>query len=201
HMATGTAIAAEAFIQSLGINTHLNFYGSPYANLSTVESAINYLGVPNVRDAAGSNDISTWQQVAQATGVHFDDAVGEVAPSEYGPILDTMRQLASLGLLNAIEGANEPDAAYSATIAERVWGAASLKQSVWQLGQQLGLPVVNTSFGDINDYGSTGDLSAWADYANAHTYFGTGNNPAWADWIGTLNADAQASAASRPVFI
>jgi hypothetical protein len=200
-MANQQAVAADAFIQSIGINTHLDFYGGPYGNLGTVESALSYLGVSNVRDSAFySNDISAWQQVAQATGVKFDAFIGEVGPGNYGTELSTMQQLAGQGLLNAIEGANEPDAAYSSSLGESTWDAASYQQQVWQLGQQLGLPVINTSFGNINDYGSTGDLSAWTNYGNAHTYFGSGNNPGWANWIGTLTADAQSSAGSRPVM-
>jgi len=200
-MANQTATAAAAFIESLGVNTHLDFSGGPYGNVSAVVSALNYLGLPNVRDAAGAGDIALWQQVAQATGVRFDDFVGQIPPSLYGSALDAMRQLADRGLLNAVEGANEPDTAYPASIGETVGAAVGLQQSVWQLGQQTGLPVINTSFGYIGDYGSTGDLSAWADYGNAHTYFGTGNNPAWAGWIDTLNADARSSAASRPVMV
>ena len=46
------------------------------------------------------------------------------------------------------------------------------------MGQQLGLPVINMSFGAgwtaandwHGDYGKVGDLSAYANYANAHTY-------------------------------
>jgi hypothetical protein len=201
-MANQQAAGAEAFIQSIGVNTHLDFYGGPYGNLGMVESALSYLGVQNIRDsAANAGDVSAWQQVAQATGARFDAFIGEVGPGNYSTELSTIRQMAGQGLLNAIEGVNEPDAAYSASIGESTGGAASYQQQVWQTGQQLGLPVINTVFGNINNYGSTGDLSAWTDYANAHIYFGTGNNPDWNNWTGTLNADAQASAAGRPVIV
>ena len=195
-MASQPAAAAEAFIQSLGVNTHIDFFGGPYGNLAAVESALNYLGLPNVRDsAANPGDLGAWQQVSQATGVKFQAFIGQVPPSAYGYQLATMEQAAGDGLLNAVEGANEPD------FAGFLGQAAGFQPSVWQLGQRLGLPVVNTSFGNVANYGVTGDLAAWANDANAHIYFGTGNNPAWAGWIAHLEALAQSSARSRPVVI
>jgi hypothetical protein len=200
-MAAQQANSAEDFVQSIGINTHIDFYGGPYGNLGVVESALKYLGLDNVRDsAASSGDISAWQQVAHATGVKFDAFIGEVPPANFATELSTMQQMAGDGLLNAVEGANEPDTAYPASIGESTGFAASFQPQVWDLGQQVGLPVINTSFGNINDYGSTGDLSGSANYANAHTYFGSGNNPGWDGWINTLNGDAQSSASSRPVM-
>jgi hypothetical protein len=200
-MANQQADAAEAFIQSIGVNTHLDFWGGPYGNLGLVESALSYLGVDNVRDSpADPNDVSVWQQVAQATGVKFDAYIGEVAPSLYGNEFGLMQQMGRMGLLNAVEGVNEPDSAFPLSIGASTGNAAAYQQTIWQLGQQLGLPVINTSFGYVADYGSTGDLSAWADYANTHTYIGTGNNPAWDGLLQTMIGDAQASAAGRPVM-
>ncbi len=51
-MTTLTAITAASFINSLGINTHIDFDDYGYQNLATVESSIEYLGVKNVRDSA-----------------------------------------------------------------------------------------------------------------------------------------------------
>ena len=48
------------------------------------------------------------------------------------------------------------------------------------------------------DYGAVGDLSAYTDYANAHTYPNLGQGTDWA--IQRLNGLAQLAAASRPVI-
>ena len=75
-----------------------------------MESALSYLGVNNVRDSpADPNDVSVWKQVAQATGVKFDAYIGEVAPSLYGNEFGLIQQMGGMGLLNAVEGVNEPD--------------------------------------------------------------------------------------------
>src|SRR6185437_11117005 len=140
------------------INTHIDFSWTAYGNTSEVIAALNYLGIENVRDSAGSSgDLSLWQQVAQATGVKFDAFIGETSPAGYSAQLSLMQQLAGLGLLNAIEGGNEADDAYPASLGTTTTFAAQFQQQVWALGQSLGLPVIQTSFGFINDYGSTGN--------------------------------------------
>jgi hypothetical protein len=53
-----TAMRAADFIGTLGVNTHIDFAAYGYQNLSVVESAINYLGLKNLRDSAGSR----WRQ-------------------------------------------------------------------------------------------------------------------------------------------
>jgi hypothetical protein len=94
------------------VNTHIDFFNGPYKSLSAVISALQYLGLPNVRDnAANPGDLSSWQRVAQEqeTGVKFDDYIGELPPSVYGFQANISRLAAGDGLLNAIEGPNEPE--------------------------------------------------------------------------------------------
>jgi hypothetical protein len=203
-MAAEQAITSTTFIQSLGLNTHIDF-GGAYANLQTVEAAISYLGVENLRDSpADPNDLNTWQQVAQATGVKFDAYVGQIYPSDMPTEQGYIQQLAQEGILNFIEGADEEDDSNAAARGNNLQIAAQFQQGLYSLGQSLGLPVINLSFGAgwteannwIGNYASLGDLSGIADYANAHIY------PAGAPdvTIQQLNADALLAAGSRQVF-
>ena len=167
---TVTMRAAD-FIGTLGVNTHIDFAAYGYQNLSVVESAINYLGLKNLRDSpetaadVGSN--GTWQQVATATGAKFDAYIPEGSPANMQASLNLMPQVASHGILNAIEGGNEEDDAYAASLGNTLQIAADFQKNyVWPLGQKLGLPVINMSFGAgwtasngwIGDYASVGDL-------------------------------------------
>ena len=43
--------SAGALVNSIGVNTHLDYLNSPYANVSVVENSILYLGVKNLRDS------------------------------------------------------------------------------------------------------------------------------------------------------
>ena len=203
-MAAQQAITTEDFIQSLGVNTHLDFGGS-YANLATVEAAINYLGIDNLRDSpANSGDFSSWQQVAQATGAKFDAYVGETSPGGMSTELGNIQQLAQEGILNFVEGGNEEDDSYPSSLGNTLQIAAQFQQTLYSVAQSLGLPTINMSFGAgwtaannwIGDYADVGNLSGITDYANAHTY------PAGAPdvTIQQLNADALLAAGSRPVI-
>ena len=200
------AISTTSLIDSLGINTHLDFGGS-YGNVAAVENAIKYLGLVNLRDSPGNTgDLSLWQQVAQATGAKFDAYIGETSPSGMSAELSTMAQLAKEGILNFIEGGNEEDDAYPASLGNNTTITAQFQQQVYSLGQQLGLPVINMSFGSgwtaannwQGDYGTVGDLSSVTDYANAHTYPGVGQGPDGT--ISRLNGLAHLAASSRPVI-
>jgi len=201
------AISTTFLINSIGVNTHLDFNAYGYENVSTTEAAINYLGLKNLRDSAQSPyDASLWQQVSAATGAKFDDYIGETSPAGMQTDLNLIPQLAQEGILNYIEGGNEEDDAYPVSLGNNQYIAAQFQQQVAQLGQQLGLPVINLSFGAgwtaannwQGDYGTVGDLSAFTDYANAHSYPMMGQT---VDSVTTrMNGLANLAASGRPVI-
>jgi uncharacterized membrane protein YgcG len=206
-MTTLTAITADSFVSSLGVNTHIDFNDYGYQNLATVESSLEYLGVRNVRDSAqSSTDLTSWQQVAQATGVKFDDYIPEGSPAAMQSALALIPQLAQEGILNMIEGGNEEDDPYAVAEGNSLAITQQFQQQVWAMGQSLSLPVINMSFGAgwtaandwHGDYDKVGDMSPYTTYANAHTYPNPGQSPDSA--IQQLNADAELAAASRPVI-
>src|SRR5690348_8414760 len=89
------ALSATDFVDTIGINTHFDFNAFGYQDLSTTEAAINYLGIKNLRDCAGnSSDLTTWQQVAAATGARFDDYMPEGAPAWLQDTLNLVPSLA-----------------------------------------------------------------------------------------------------------
>ena len=201
------AVSARSFVLTLGIDTHIDFGQYGYQNLAITESAINYLGVKNIRDsAATSMDAQTWLQVAQATGAKFDDFIGEASPGQMQVELGYIKQLASEGILNYIEGGNEEDDPYAANLGNTLAITAQFQQQVYAIGQQAGLPVINMSFGAgwtaannwHGDYDKVGNLSAYANYANAHTYPNPGQTPD--STIQQLNSDALLAAAGRPIM-
>jgi hypothetical protein len=201
------AIRATDFIHSIGVNTHIDFYWSPYSNTQFVIDAINYIGVDNLRDCANSyldaGADGLWQQVASATGAKFDAyVVGTISNMRYD--LTLIQQLAEDNLVNYIEGGNESDSYFGSASGNDLQQTALFQQELYTLGRELGLPVINMSFGQgwgtsvTGNYGTVGDLSAYTDFANAHTYFGTGNTPGYT--IDVLNGYAQLAASQRPVI-
>jgi hypothetical protein len=201
------ATSAAAFIGSLGINTHIDFAAYGYQNLDMVESDINYLGVKIIRDSAEvATDAQAWLQVAQATGAKFDDYIAETSPAGMQTDLGLVPQLAQEGILASLEGGDEEDDAYPASLGNTLSITAQFQQQVYALGQQLNLPVINMSFGAgwtaannwQGDYGAVGDLSADTGYANAHTYPNPGQLPD--ETIQRINGLAALAASTRPVI-
>jgi hypothetical protein len=201
------AVSAAAFVNTLGINTHLDFDAYGYQTLATVESNINYLGVKIIRDSAQTaTDAQTWLQVAQATGAKFDDYLAETSPAGMTTDLGYVTQLAQEDILASIEGGDEEDDPYPASLGNTLQITAQFQQQVYALGHQLGLPVINMSFGAgwtatndwEGDYGAVGSLAAYATDANAHTYPNAGQLPD--DAIQQINALAEMADAGQPVF-
>jgi len=206
--ATVSATGTENFVNSIGINTHLDFAGSTYGNINLVETEIDYLGVRNLRDspesAADLGAPGLWQQVADATGAKFDAYIPEGSPAAMSNSLSLMSALAQQGILNFIEGPNEEDDSYATSQGNSLLTAAAFQKQLYATSHAWGLAVINMSFGSgwgaspTGDYGTVGNLSAYANYANAHTYFGTGNPPLYA--IEALNGDAGLAAPGQPVI-
>jgi serralysin len=201
-----TAISATAFIDTLGVNTHLGDAGA-YSDTAMVEQNLEYLGVTIVRDSViSASEAAVWQQVAQATGVKFDDYMPEGAPAWDQATLTLAAQLAQQGVLAYVEGGNEEDDPYAQANGNSLAWTAQFQQQVYAMGQEYDLPVINMSFGSgwtaannwEGDYPDVGDLSAYTNYANAHTYPNVGQTPN--DAIAFLNSDAELAASSRPVI-
>ena len=195
---TTQASRAEDFINSIGINTHLDFAVTAYNNVTVVESALNYLGVKQVRDAMQfPTSPALFAQVAAATGIKYDLFLAPGAEADLPAALQSLKQLPASDI-ETLEGRNEADLfgpGFEQGIADQV--------TLYQFARQNfpGILVIQESFAGLPDYGAAGDQSAFADYGNAHTYFGTGNNPALGDWIGVLNNYALQATPGKPVII
>ena len=98
-MAVQAAIRTRSFINSIGVNTHIDFVNYGYQNLTTVAASIGYLGIKNIRDSAQTAaDATTWLQVANATGAKFDDYIAETSPAGMATDLGFATQLAQAGI-------------------------------------------------------------------------------------------------------
>lgn len=204
------AARAQQLLNGFGVNTHIDAQKFGYQNLTQLIANINYLGnggLKTLRDSPGSpNDLTWWQQVATATGVKFDAFIGFGSPSVYSTQLGRMQTMLQSGghFLMGLEGGNEEDDAYPVSLGNNQYQAAAFQPQVYALAQSYGLPSFNLSFGagwsnPTGDYGTVGDLSASATFANAHTY--PSSAPNIHNFMANINADAKLAASSRPVAI
>lgn len=109
------AVPVAAFIDSLGVNTHINFTGpdySGYADPAITSNSLRYIGFRHIRDGGRS---FTPGQVARLVGVaQTADVKLTVTPGSGGPVdLAVFHQglldleAARPGILAAVEGPNE----------------------------------------------------------------------------------------------
>lgn len=110
-----TSISAAKFLASIGVATHIPYTDGGYANLSRVQSNLDYLGVDQLRDGIsngenGSAPLSSYIQLAKA-GKKFTFVVGSGTSSNASiqSTLNTIKQLVAAvpGSVTAIEGPNE----------------------------------------------------------------------------------------------
>ena len=102
-------LSCSAFLDILGVNMHLGYGSSPYADLDRVLAAVGRLGLRHARDAAIGPEpsaIRRYGAVAE-TGVGFCMLCGPRRPID-----DTLSQIAAFeaahpGAVQALEGPNE----------------------------------------------------------------------------------------------
>jgi hypothetical protein len=204
RLAPSTAVAANDFLNSLGVNIHI----SQGVSEASYESLFNYTGIRNARDLGDSGRATSYVTLHDHTGVLFDVFAG--TSGNVTDLLAIGNSLASVGGLLSFEGPNEPNnfpityngqtgggpsgtwlpvAQYQSAIYSQVKGDSTL----------VNYPVfgVSTDGAEIDNAGlqfltiPTGagtlmpDGTQYADYANPHDYLipfdgsNFGNNEAW----------------------
>lgn len=170
------ALRAADLVASIGVNTHIGnaAIAQPYGNIPLIVQCVNYLGVKSLRDMPGGA-LAQYQQVAAGTGAKFVMAISETGPGNYAGDLAFNGSLASSGYVMAFEGCNEPDSAYATSLGGSAAAAAAFQPHVAAAATQWGVKAIANSFGNIwpdpGSYGTTGNLSAHADWGNAHIYY------------------------------
>jgi glycosyltransferase involved in cell wall biosynthesis len=112
----GQAVRAQSFINSIGINVHMEYTDGAYASESNVAQDLAYLGITNIRDmipdvpAGGipaADEVSALEALA-ANGVKMDLLVG-ATESDIPADIAIVNSLdaATPGSIEAIEGLNE----------------------------------------------------------------------------------------------
>ncbi len=194
-----TAVTANAFLNTLGVNTHIaqGFGWATYTN------SLTYTGIRNIRDGLNSGNVTPYVSLHAATGVRVDLLTGASSSSMSWQI-NGGGTLASNRVLLALEGPNEPN---NFTITYNgVSGGGSLSWvPVAQYQRDLfsnvvnsailsNYPVFNVSEGgaEIDDVGlqfnaipigsgiAMPDGTQYANYANPHNYV-SGNCKDWVD--------------------
>jgi hypothetical protein len=189
-----TPEGVSTFLQSLGINIHLSYTGTPYyGQPQSVISALQYLGINTVRDQppAYTSDPTTAaaDDALAAAGVQFDALLVSSGPVD---VTDTLTTTAAFeqtypGSIAAVEGPNEVNAspvtyegitdtyAASVQVTQDLWAGVQNDSSlqaipVYALTLSDGITGVRAAEAQL------GDLAPYVTYGNAHVYACCSNN-------------------------
>jgi serralysin len=202
-----------SFIGSLGINVHMGWANTPYANPSAVGDALTYIGIHNVRDVYGQNaQFTSGYSLLLPSGNHVNMVVGQNIPGAIS-MLHNFEELYP-GSVASVEGPNEVDnwpITYNGLTGSASFDA--FQRALYQAEKADSLlgkkPVYLLTFGGIatSDYSGVGNMSAYCDAGNVHIYY-SGGQPAygwsptdstwyWTNWMKAANVDAP----TRPVVV
>ena len=177
------AQTAASFDDLIGVNVHMAYTWTTYADVALVESSLAYLGVDSVRDELANStylNIASDEQLA-AAGIKFDFVLPVYSPStvDLSQFVSMVDAFATSypGSVIAIEGANEVNlwpATYNGgtTLADEAALQQALYAAVRSDPNLNGIPVYNLTmaYTDPTQYEALGNLSSAANDANSHAY-------------------------------
>jgi hypothetical protein len=174
------AWSADAFVDSVGINVHLNYLDTPYANFPQVLQALQWLGVRHVRD--GLID-TTWQGYYDRhnqLGRSGIKGIFITSPAQTSPLLLSYPGKMS-DSFEAYEGPNEYDQNSDPNWADKLTSFVErLDQTVKGNSVTSRFPVIGPSLTRQNSYLKLRGICSF-DFENLHSYFG-GRNPGTPGW-------------------
>jgi hypothetical protein len=200
-----TARSADAFVGSIGVNTHVIYDDTAYGNFDLLRSRLQELGVRHIRD--GVCGACGWQQDRFAAlagdGIKLDAGLGSPGDSA-ATVATNLAAVGRLGsMVDAVEGANEWDlfSGHTATWSsedrayqQRVWSATQANAAL------RGVPVIGPSlvfsWESPSSWDDLGSLTSQLTYGNIHSY--PGGLPPEATLAQNLSLARQISG-SRPV--
>ena len=181
---TETASSADALVDSVGVNVHLNFNGTPYfTGYPNVKKALLALGVRHLRDSLSGTNYKGYYDEHNELGALGIKSIFTISVDEKA---DLFREYPSRmnRCFEGYENANEWDNKKN----NPDW-ASELKASMILLSNTVRpgkYPVIGPSLVHSESFSALGDIHQYFDYANLHNYPG-GHNPGTPGW-GSPNA-------------
>jgi hypothetical protein len=190
------ARAADAFVDSMGVNVHMEYTSTPYGNYNEINERLTALGMRHVRDEI--NDTSdgnfvTELKTMKSRGYTVDGlieggndypTVGQTLEAKY--VVPMIANL--LPSIDAVEGPNEPDDQtvppfqYGIDRLLYPYGAINESEALWSIVRGSSdskvnqLPIVVMSEGTASDFETLAEITPpptdYANYGNMHAYQG-----------------------------
>ncbi|QNI32243.1 hypothetical protein H7849_25200 [Alloacidobacterium dinghuense] len=175
---TEQAKDTQTFVDSIGVNTHINYFDRLYGNFDLLKQRLEESGIRHVRDGAVlQNDAynrlvyGRWKTLA-SFGVKFDmcfdprGSIKQPSPEQISKLLD----LAG-GSVESIEGPNELDISKKPAWIDV---AHNYQQALFTAAKQVPaateLNFVGPSMAFVKNAQRVGDISEFVTRGNLHTY-------------------------------
>jgi hypothetical protein len=216
HAATPVS-PADAFVDSIGVNVHMNFTDTAYADSGRLVDSLSGAGIRHVRDGLDWNTphaYAAFDRLADR-GIGTTFIMGEPG-GRTGTLDQLLAALRTRRGVDAVEGPNEYGSSGLPDWAERLRDYQQrLYAAVKQDPALAHLPVLGPSLVTWQQYEALGDLRAALDAGNVHPYPGgdipeakldwwlsvaapvSGDRPVWATETGYHNA-TQTTGGHRP---
>jgi hypothetical protein len=170
--------SAYDFVNSIGVNTHLNYFDRAYGNFQLVERELQAIGIRHLRDGVHLQNsdynhavYGRWAELGRL-GIRFDAVLDP--RSNLGPLsgskLEEVNDLAG-GSIESFEGPNELDisgisdwGSVDRTYQAEIYGAT---KSMLHAGS---IQVIGPSMASASNGSTVGDISESMDYGNLHPY-------------------------------
>jgi hypothetical protein len=187
-----TARSAGQFVDSMGVNIHMEATNTPYNNYALINRKLQELGMRHVRDEINDTDpafVNELQQIGDL-GYGLCGLIG--GGDDYPPIGERLKASAVVPMIQnllptieAVEGPNEPDDGgfvYEKKEVPYPKGAIDESKDLWNIVKGSpeinALPVVVMSEGNAPDFKRLARITPppidYATYGNMHAYQGGG---------------------------
>jgi hypothetical protein len=181
------AAPADAFVDSVGVVTHLSYTDTPYFTAwPEVLNALENLGVRHIRDGyyawMPSSDFIAEHQALADAGIGTD----YVVPMDSATTPETIEKFApEVRDMEQLEAPNECDVPGNCgpNGLAGIYNMLGFLPTIDDAGANLGIPIVGPSFTQQSSFVSAGNVSGRIADNNLHVYFG-GRNPGSDGWGG-----------------
>ena len=170
--------SAYDFVNSIGVNTHLNYLDRTYGNFQLVQRELASIGIRHLRDGVHLQNAdydkavySRWSQLGNK-GIRFDAVIDP--RSDLGPItsekLDKVNELTN-HTIESFEGANELDVS---NIPDWASVDRDYQDNIYQSAESMtgakSIAVIGPSLASASNGLSLGNISDRLEYGNLHPY-------------------------------
>lgn len=192
-------ISTAAFLNSIGINTHLTYlessgdgsYNMSKNGVPNIQTDLLYLGITHVRDSFGYDYNMNRVDKLGALGISFDALMGTGPGVVYSSEIANINARAAI--IDAVEGPNEVDnwpaifngqTGIAAAVAEQRTLFSDIHNSSALQGRGHSTPVYDLTVANPASLNGLGNLAPYADYQSVHAYPPqTGPQPWLNNWL------------------